>query len=375
MLIAAVLCACTEAPNSVGPATEQLILTEVARIGSQGDSIYFGDIGSVAVNGAGQIFIEDPDARTILVFSPGGAYVTRIGGPGQGPGEFESIFSTVIGPGDSVYVLDGMVSRISVFDPAFQFAYSVSVKRRKGSLLDLSSLFSFLVPSRLIGVTHAGFVVRFESLFLPLPGLVDESKEKDASAVLVDWAGDSKRKALARLPGRDFIHSTSGDDVIAMERPFGRSGFFRMDPHGQLYAGWSENIDIERRSTGGDLIGRIRLEREAVPVTLADIAHEMEDIPSKARRLIRESELPSTLPAYETFVVDTNGAVWIQEDLTRVAEDSLATWMVLDTAGQLRAHASVPARQTIEAITGAYAYASGQDSDGTPIVVVYQLGA
>jgi hypothetical protein len=60
---------------------------EELRIGSFADdpSYQFGQVGTVAVNSAGEIFISDTQAQDIRVYSSEGAYLRTLGGPGAGP--------------------------------------------------------------------------------------------------------------------------------------------------------------------------------------------------------------------------------------------------------------------------------------------------
>lgn len=51
-----------------------------------------------------------------VVFGPGGDYLGKIGGPGEGPGEFTFLSSAFLTSEDSLWVLDNRNPRVSVFD-------------------------------------------------------------------------------------------------------------------------------------------------------------------------------------------------------------------------------------------------------------------
>lgn len=350
-----------------------LRLAEVFRVGTEGTNVLFGSIGSISLSSAGEVFVEDPQVRTYYVFSPTGELVATVGRRGKAPGEFEDMSGLVVGPGDSVYVFDGSASRLSVFDPALRFAYSLRIERRVGGGFGFASLFSTSTPTKLIGVKSTGYVVQYESLFLPLPNLIDQTGDTDASAFLVNRNGEVARKSVARLPGREFIYATSGQEMIALLRPFGRTFLFQMDAEGFVYSGWNESIDIEKRATNGRLHGRISRKHDVEDVTLEDLATVMEEMPRDAKRLLRESDLPETLPAFETFIVDDQGRVWLQEDLTRIVPDSSATWSILNVEGQIIAETKLPAYVTLQVVRSGRAFGNGRDASGTPFVVAYRI--
>lgn len=53
----------------------------------------------------------------LLLFSEDGQYLSTIGRNGEGPGEYEWITSVQAGPGDSLYVFDAALQRLTVFAP------------------------------------------------------------------------------------------------------------------------------------------------------------------------------------------------------------------------------------------------------------------
>ena len=77
------------------PAEDRLLeadFEEVYRVGSVvgGGWDTFGQIGDVAFDGAGNLYIFDMQALRITVVDRTGTLVRRIGGRGEGPGEFQS---------------------------------------------------------------------------------------------------------------------------------------------------------------------------------------------------------------------------------------------------------------------------------------------
>ena len=94
-------------------------LVELFRVGDENspDNIILDRIQGIAVNSAGELFIADTGEQAVFVISEAGRLVDQFGGKGEGPGEFASISSLYIGPGDSIYVHDFERYRLTVFEP------------------------------------------------------------------------------------------------------------------------------------------------------------------------------------------------------------------------------------------------------------------
>jgi 6-bladed beta-propeller len=103
----------------------------------------FGRVGSIALSGAGEVFVLDNMAMAVRVFDGRtGEYLRSIGGPGEGPGEFQRPLTVTVEGDRVVRVLDGATGRISSFS-------------LQGELLDLRTLargsHAFLAEARVSG--------------------------------------------------------------------------------------------------------------------------------------------------------------------------------------------------------------------------------
>lgn len=140
--VAPVLAACG---GDAGPAAEmssgpprvetlaELTLTEELRIGSVDDpEVGFSSIGSVDVARDGSVFVLDMQEQQIRAFSPEGELVARIGGPGEGPGEFSGFVHFGV-LGDTVWTMDLAANRLTLFE-------------RDGDLLSASAVERLRIP-------------------------------------------------------------------------------------------------------------------------------------------------------------------------------------------------------------------------------------
>ena len=81
---------------------------EVYRIGlpSGAEWEQFGDVESVAFDGASNLYLFDDQAQRILVVGPDGSLIRRLGGLGDGPGEFREAVEMAVMPDGRVIVAD-----------------------------------------------------------------------------------------------------------------------------------------------------------------------------------------------------------------------------------------------------------------------------
>ncbi len=141
--------------------------------------------------------------KAIGVFDSAGRFIKSLTRYGSGPGEFRQPFQFVVGPGDSLFVSDIALSRVSVFDPTFTtLARTVSVPR----------LTEFL-PRADGQLTLGGYVATKEGAGQPLhvvsrSGGVVRSFGTDSAIV-----GHDPRRTLARS-----LVSRANGDVLAAER-------------------------------------------------------------------------------------------------------------------------------------------------------------
>lgn len=92
-------------------------LVEELRIGTlEGrEELTFGRIGDIAVAPNGAIFVYDGQAVTIRQFDSTGAFVRRVGGKGQGPGEHQTILGMTVLRDGRLVAYDVQNSRINLY--------------------------------------------------------------------------------------------------------------------------------------------------------------------------------------------------------------------------------------------------------------------
>ena len=325
--------------------------TEILRIGDEtaGSAELFGRIRRVAVDSRGNIFVAEWDGPPVRAFSPDGQLKAVIGARGEGPGEYVRVEDLRVGLEDSVYVWDSHRQILLMFAP-----YTWAPTRQIRINSDEEG-----APSRLVGISEHGPIVVYTLEY----DLTNLDAGRFRKAMLVDWSGAPVLE-LVRLPEVELNFSISDGNFGVRAVPFGRFPEFQFGG-GSLYSGWNETIDIQITSPAGESIGRIQMEHEPVSVT----RQERNDILNPEVF----DEIYTTKPAYQTFVVDDRGQVWIKD---QVRDESMeVTWHVLDEDGNVVGRARFPSNISVRVIRleDKRLYATTRADDDSPIVVVYHV--
>ena len=276
-----------------------------------------------------------------------------MGRQGEGPGEFKGLQEVHAGPGDSLYVFDFFFNRVSVFEPeSLDLAYTFRVSRD-----------SLSNPFDLTGVVDTGLLFHYVVPFNWQP----DNTVAGTRVLIVDWSGHPTAKPLTTLPSKEaHIYPVERDIIESLPIPFARRPVLRMGPDQTVYAGWNESIDITITAAGGSHRGSITLEREPVLVKRDEIEEWLAGKSAYVRKQIMDTDLHDTKPAYDTFLVDDLGRVWI-----RTTKDDMQKgvhWLVVDTESRIQAEVTVSPRVSLQVIRAGRAYAVDR-TEGLELVV------
>lgn len=304
----------------------------------EGDAL-FGLILDVRPTGDGsRVYVLDAQSAEVTIWTPGGTLTTgRVGGRGEGPGEFSRpgplfVFGDRFQVGDNgqhrytTFTLAGEVLRTDAFPPGVGQA-------ERG--MDPATVERFYTPFQVFAMFDDGSV---GALGLPLWVRAGEMPEEDSPAVAVlrasqeggDWGLDtlgllSFRDAYVLLP-----HPNYGD--MRIPQPWIPPDHFQMDP-------WNGSAVISRPlrtrpgvlelvevSTTGDTLWTRQVRLAPIPVTEDDIEAAVDDkaplfgddsddpgVPLLLRRTIRDAFIiPDHWPATREIRLMSNGEIWFR---------------------------------------------------------------
>jgi hypothetical protein len=335
-----------------------LRLTELFRTD---DSVALTSVQGLDVDSRAQVYIGDWGNPAVIVLSPEGRIVRRIGRRGQGPGEFANVSGVQVLQGDSLQVYDIQQDRLTVFAPdGDEVAYTMDMSESGGTASDIQR-----VPGtdRLVAVYRRPFNAQENSSA--------DDHRKDVVRVLT-LGRRVLRDSLLVYPSPDALVLRAGGAVSVTSDPFGRKAVVRVGPDGRVYHAYTDTLAIRVTTLDGKPSGGFALRNEALEVTDDDIARAVDALgPRGARfRATVERAARRSWPAMGTFVVDDRGRVWISRP---APEGQPAELLVYHPDGRFVGSATLPAGSTVLRVAGSRVFAVQVDELDVPRVVAYRL--
>jgi len=233
----------------------------------------FSEIGAIAVDDEGRIYISDRKETHIKVFDKDGVYSITIGRKGQGPGEFERISGMQITHQNELLVFDMRTRRLSFFTV-------------DGKLIDTLSI-SKLHPFDLNMNSERNFIITSVTLDLMTNQSISELKIYDANLSLL--------KTIAAPSPRNIFN------------PFDSFFIWKLAKDDNIVYGYNETYELHVLDSGGEIIKKIVKEYDAVKIT-----REEKEEAEKKYSLSNKIEYPQFHPAYRYFTLDDEGRIFIE---------------------------------------------------------------
>ena len=264
----------------------------------------------------GSIVVAGADARELRFYDAEGGFVLRAGGPGGGPGEFQTLDGLLPYRGDSVAAWDARSRRLSVFAADGTLGRAVTVR-------ELAGISSWLRGTFADGSFVVEPAATAEAFLRMQPG-----ERRDTAAYLRFTAAGDPAGTLARLADREVVVSRDGGVVSQAEVLFGRDSYFAAAGE-RAYAGSSDAFRIDVLDPERGPVASIRRGDEPRPVRRGDVERaraeaqrRSEETAARVARITGSPpkagparELPArpTVPAFDALLADVEGNLWVRE--------------------------------------------------------------
>lgn len=321
------------------------------------ETFYFGVISDLAVTSKGRMVIADREAKNVKVLAADGSLVDTLGGPGQGPGEFEALRSVQVARGDSLYTYDFRRSRLTVFapDPPYSVARMVTVSRDLGFVTEL-----IVLDDQFVGSSGSSPDLSKGGVTTPPPRIWRLVSDDGVP-------GDT----LLQTRGQDLAVATAGRAFRARPVPFARTTQVKRGPDGRLYTGWSDSLRIQAHAADGTSETIVDVPTSPVPVTEAERDSILNDVGSDLRSIMA-SAIPETKPAFTDFVVADDGRLWVKRPTVGHQEESQRWWRLAPDSRTIH-EGWFPADVDIEVVMNGKVYGTTITENGGPAVVRYDI--
>jgi hypothetical protein len=386
-------------------------LVEEVRIGALDgpEELTFGRIGQLAQHTNGTIDIFDSQAIALRRFDSAGAFVKKIGGRGQGPGEYEMLLGLRALSDDRLVAYDGRNQRITSFSPT-------------GDLLETwplqLSIRMFSDNSFAVDQTDHMYVLTARSRTATgTAGAVLNARPRTATGPAAGpAAGPAGGAILLRIaPGGQIVDTLDvprwTTDPASRGVCLAPGGRWVMHPSGQFVAGVTDKYSIDLRQPSGKVV---RIQRAVEPVAFesgeraeleADIAGGGQPIESVSITAGKppvieygaRQTVPAVKPIFRNLLTGSDGRIWVQLH-TRAEEIDPATetvvspcnverkaeapslswreaivWDVFEEDGRYLGVVAVPPRTTLRTMSADRVWAVQRGANDEEYVVRYRI--
>ncbi len=277
-----------------------LRLVEEVRIGALdgAEEYMFGSVDGVAVGREGAIFVADGRVPIIRMYDARGKFVRNVGGKGAGPGEYEAIGGIRALADGRISIWDNRTGRITIYTPAGEFASTHRVE-----------LTSRLFGSDLFEVDRADHFYIRTSLGRPGDGKFNDAWiHLGPNAAIIDTIPVPKETD----PAPSFVLAgPSGYDA-----PFTRELIAKMGSNGHLITAHTGTYAFDQHRRGAPVL-RIERSYTPLPVTRAERAEwqawaDRFERNARADREPVKYHIPDTKPAFSDLRTDSRGRIWVR---------------------------------------------------------------
>ncbi len=352
------------AENPLGTAGEgwtlqQPPVLEIGRGEGQGaGSDLFGAVAHAIRLSNGSIAVADRHAQEIRVFDGDGEHIHAFGRPGEGPGEFTTLWSIAELAGDTIAAIDPRGGRVSLFDAAGVFGRSFPIPRLPGAS-----------APNLVGWLTDGILL-IETLTRPV------SRDTRDQSTHFLYAVDRHGEILGTLG--EYPGSPLGQNGLAM----GFASRAEFAAGGSVaWVGQSGRFELVAHDRTGAVRRIVRLERVARAVTAEETAEaqaaveqSLQGASGPAVERILATEYARQHPVHGTLLTDRAGNLWVERYRSHLLGDpGPQEWDVFDGEGRLAAYLVTPSDFQITDIGADFVLGFHTDELGVQTVRMYRL--
>ena len=295
LLLGALLVGCGTGNSGPRPkAPIPLVATTILDLSlGDDDSVFIARLNHATRLPDGRIVALDGDAMTLVFLDSTGAFLERVGREGSGPGEFQ--FPSWVGRchGDSLFVWDAQLKRMSVFAPSGHYAREFRVP---------------LVQPFQFRCSPAGSIAAFDSPTTgggpPVPGA---SYPVHRSRLVVFNAVGDSTGAVSDVP-------------LGQERPLGSLAAMAF-ADSLLLLGISSSTLLTSHDLHGDQVAVESLALVARAPTDAEYEAELDrmahgmggsvEMRARIREMLAVAPKPDVLPLYRALLVSDDATRWL----------------------------------------------------------------
>jgi hypothetical protein len=306
-------------------------LVSIGSVDGDGPSSLFRVTGAVLM-GDGRIAVANAGSSEVRFFDGAGRYLTSVGRPGDGPGEYRMITGLYLLQGDFLLVSDGRARRLTVLDATGRMTRTFRPGDASGVLAVAPDGTILGGSGRMAGDGDVG------------SGFVRRKGE----VILLDAAGETTA-ALGEFPGPETSIQVDGSMVSVLIPPFARRSFYALQRE-NVVVSTQERDEYHVYDRRGTLLRIVRFGERSTPYSpahlsahLARVTGDMEpERAAQTRTRLEGFPAPDRLPPHGPIITDRDGNLWVSDFPDPGTQD--ADWTVYDADGRALARVALPHR-------------------------------
>ena len=319
-------------------------------------------ISDMAIDSRGRVYVADGQTASVIVLSPSLAYDRMIGKRGEGPGEFQNVWSLQILPDDSLLVYDATVDRITVFAPgdSSHAAYTQDFRTTGISFSNMQRL-----PGRgdYVGRTSRAYYADGRNEDSLRVDVLRHLSWNDEVAMADSLFSFPSNEALVRRRG-----NSRGQAVSVAGHPFGRRSFTDVLDGDRVVYATSLALEITVVNVRDRIQKAFEYDTAPLPVTRQELRAAERRLRNFAG-VLREGA-PYTWPPITGMFVDNNERIWVG---IRKIDRAILEWAAFDSTGEHWASVRLPSGFRPYAIRDDRIIGAGRDDLGVPYIQIYRL--
>lgn len=331
----------------------------------------FDGVRGLVVLSDGRIVVANNGDESVRWYSPDGAFLLQRGGPGEGPGEFSRLGDITLLDGDTVVAVDWAGRRFTLFGPDGAVGPTTRID---GMTAPPGRMYRLSSGEWILGTSGASTAQLGD-------GPPEAGVYRLDSPLLRISADGSQVDTLGLFPSTEVEIRTDQGGLLFGPAPFGRRLAYAVVDDEVLIA-TGDRLQLDIYSPAGSVLRSVRAPDVDVSLTSEDgtayheflrerAANASPDQRAAVERSISDTQLPDSMPAFSSIVVDADGSVWVGE--FRPDMGAAQQFLVFDTDGRFTGRAAMPPSFRVMAIDGRLAWGRTTDELGVEYVVAYEL--
>ncbi|MYA12722.1 MAG: hypothetical protein F4087_11975 [Gemmatimonadetes bacterium] len=321
-------------------------------------SLPIGRVVNLVVDSQLKVYVNDGYLDGIAVLAPNLTFEQEIGRKGEGPGEFDWPTSIQILAGDSLFVFDGGLARVTVFEP---YARTVA---------HTATLPAINNPSRLWKLPgQRGYV---GSRWLPFYATQREEDQGRSEVVFrLGRDGNPEADSLFAFPAAERLVVRGEGSVMVGPHPFGGESFLRLLGADRLVHANSRVPSVVVLDLTGSVQHSFAVPATPVPVSAAELSGAIEREEHDAFVRVLRQGAPHMWPALTGLAVDDEQRIWVGGRSESGSDEW--EWTAFTQEGRKVGSVMLPAGFVVHAVRDGRLFGVFNDELDVPHIRAYRL--